>query len=191
LSAVRLPLPKTDHARWFSEEVLPHEGSLRRYLRGLLPTFPDIDDLVQEAYTRMIRAKDAGKINYAKAFLFATARNAALDFLRRRKIVSIDPIGDMTELCVLEDGLNSADALNRQQELALLAEAVRALPERCRQVLTLRMLYGLSHKEIAENLRISDHTVKAQLAKGMRRCAEYLEQRGVTPARTGSSPHPR
>jgi RNA polymerase sigma-70 factor (ECF subfamily) len=46
--------------------------------------------------------------------------------------------------------------------------------------MTLRMLYGLSHKEIAAQLRISDHTVKAQLAKGMRRCAEYLSARGVS-----------
>lgn len=83
---------------------------------------------------------------------------------------------------VLEDKPHAADALSRQQELDLLAEAVRALPDRCRQVMTLRLLYGLSQKEIAAELRISEHTVKAQLAKGMRRCATYLEARGVAPA---------
>jgi RNA polymerase sigma-70 factor (ECF subfamily) len=46
-------------------------------------------------------------------------------------------------------------------------------------VLTLRLLYGLSHRQIAADLKISEHTVKAQLAKGMRRCSEYFAERGL------------
>ena len=65
----------------------------------------------------------------------------------------------------------------------MLSQAVRVLPDRCRQVITLRLLYGLSHKEIATELGISEHTVKAQLAKGMRRCADYFEERGVSTLR--------
>jgi RNA polymerase sigma-70 factor (ECF subfamily) len=99
--------------------------------------------------------------------------------VRRRRVVSIESIGDMAGLSVVEDRPDAADAANKQQELELLATAVRGLPERCRQVLTLRLLYGLSHKEIAANLRISEHTVKAQLAKGTRRCADFFEERGL------------
>ncbi len=171
--------PESEHARWFSEEVQPYESSLRSYLRNVFPSLTDIDDLVQESYARLIRAKDAGRISYAKAFLFATARNAALDLVRRRRVVSIESIGNLAELSVVEDRPDAADAANKQQELELLATAVRGLPERCRQVLTLRLLYGLSHKEIAVNLRISEHTVKAQLAKGTRRCAAFFEERGL------------
>ena len=50
-------------------------------------------------------------------------------------------------------------------------------------MLTLRLMYAMPQKEIAAELRISEHTVKAQLAKGMRRCAEYFEARGVPTAR--------
>lgn len=166
-------------SHWFTEEVQPHESSLRSYLRSVFPALPDIDDLVQESYARLIRARETGKVSYAKAFLFTTARNAALDFFRRRQVVSIDGVADLDELSVVEDRPDAADALNKQQELALLAEAVKVLPDRCRQVLTLRLLYGCSQKEIAAELRISEHTVKAQLAKGMRRCAEYLAERGL------------
>ena len=183
--------PPSENDRWFAEEVQPHERSLRTYLGSLFPSLLDIDDLVQEAYVRLIRAKSAGRISYAKAFLFTTARNAALDLFRRRKVVSIEAIGDMSELSVLENGPDAAEALNKQQELELLAEAVRTLPDRCRQVLTLRLLYGLSHKEIAAQLRLSEHTVKAQLAKGMRRCADYFQARGVSTLRrpeAGDSP---
>ena len=41
----------------------------------------------------------------------------------------------------------------------------------------------MSHKEIGAELGISEHTVKAQLAKGMRRCAEYFAERGVSTLR--------
>ena len=171
--------PKSETARWFAEEVQPHESSLRSYLRGVFPLLPDIDDLVQESYARLIRARETGRVSYAKAFLFTTARNAALDFFRRRQVVRIDGVADLDELSVLEDRPDASEALNKQQELALLAEAVRGLPDRCRQVLTLRLLYGMPQKEIAAELRISEHTVKAQLAKGMRRCAEFLSARGL------------
>ncbi len=173
--------PDSEHTRWFAQEVHPHEPSLRAYLRGLFPGLRDVDDLIQESYARLIRAKQAGRVTYAKAFLFATARNAALDLFRRRKIVSIDSVGDLSALSVIEEGPSAADTVNKQQELELLAQAVRTLPDRCRQVLTLRLLYGLSHKEIAADLRISEHTVKAQLAKGMRRCVAFFQERGLLP----------
>lgn len=171
--------PKSDTARWFSEEVQPHESSLRSYLHRVFPSLPDIDDLVQESYARLIRAREAGRVSYAKAFLFTTARNAALDFFRRRQVVRIDGVTDLAALSVIEDRPDAAETVSRQQELALLADAVKTLPERCRQVVTLRLLYAMSHKEIAAELGISDQTVKAQLAKGMRRCAEYLAARGL------------
>jgi len=145
----------------------------------MFPSLLDVDDLVQESYARLIKAKRIGPIAYARAFLFATARNAALDLFRRRRIVSIEPMPDLSELNVVEDAPDAAEAACKQQELDLLAEAVRRLPERCRQVMTLRLLYSLSQKEIAERLSISEHTVKAQLAKGVRRCADFFEEHGL------------
>lgn len=174
-----MPPPESEQTRWFAEEVQPHESTLRSWLRGLFPSLSDLDDLVQESYVRLIRAREAGKVARTKAYLFATARNVALDIFRRRKIVSIESVGDMADSTVLDDAPSVTDAVSRQQELALLAEAVKQLPARCRQTLTLRLLYGLSHKEIAAELGLSEHTVKAQLAKGMRRCTLYFEERGL------------
>jgi len=175
--------PKSENTRWFAEEVQPHESSLRSYLRAVFPSLPDIDDIVQESYARLIRAHEGGRIGYAKAILFTTARNAAIDFFRRRKVVCIQGVADLSTLSVIEDKPDASESANKQEELQMLSAAVRDLPERCRQVLTLRLLYAISHKEIATRLGISEHTVKAQLAKGMRRCADYFEARGVNTLR--------
>ena len=161
---------------------MPHDSSLRSYLLRVFPSLPDIDDLVQESYARLIRAREVGRVSYAKAFLFTTARNAALDFFRRRNVVAIDTVADLTKLRVFDDKPDASEAVNKQEELQLLAEAVRSLPDRCRKVLTLRLLYGLSHREIAAELGIAELTVKAQLAKGTRRCAEFFADRGLKTA---------
>lgn len=181
-------MPEPDSTRWFAQEVQPHEISLRSYLRGMFPTLPDMDDLVQESYARLIRAHAAGRINYAKAFLFTTARNLALDFFRRRKIITIESVADLADLPVFEERPGAAESINHQEELNMLAAAVRLLPDRCRQVFTLRLLYGFRHKQIAAELGISEHTVKAQLAKGMRRCAAYFDEHGVPTAWSGADP---
>src|SRR5688572_33328306 len=117
-----MSIPTNEEARWFAEEVQPHETSLRSYLRNVFPSLPDIDDLVQESYARLIRAREAGRVSYAKAFLFTTARNAALDFFRRRKIVLIDGVANLADLSVIEDRPDAAEAVNTQQELAMLSQ---------------------------------------------------------------------
>ncbi len=43
----------------------------------------------------------------------------------------------------------------------------------------LRALRGLSHKEIAEKLRLSEQTVRVQVARGMKKCAQFLRDRGI------------
>ncbi len=120
----------------------------------------------------------AGKVAEARPYLFATARNTANGICRRNKIVSIESIAEPARLRVVEEGPDAAETASRQQELAMLAEAISALPERCRQVMTLRKLHGLSHREIARRLGIAENTVNAQAAMGVLRCREYLRARG-------------
>lgn len=175
-----MPPQDPEQARWFAQNVQPHDGALRAYLRGKFPGHPDIEDLVQETYARLLQAREHGPVHNPKSFLFTTARNAAFDFFRRRKIVAIDGIAEIELLPVLEDRPGVAETVCHDQELQLLAQAIQALPTRCRQVLTLRKIHGLSHHEIATRLGISEHTVNAQVAIGVLRLRDYLRAHGVT-----------
>jgi RNA polymerase sigma factor (sigma-70 family) len=177
-------------ARWFAEEVQPHEPALRAYLIARFPSLGDHDDLVQETYSRLLRAKATGEVRFAKAFLFTTARNAALDLFRRRRVQPLEPITDFRELRVLEEQPDAAAIVDQRQELEILADAVRALPDRCRQVIMLRYIDGLAYKEIAVQLGISPETVKVHMAKGMRRCAAFFVERGLLPAVTPVAEEP-
>jgi len=77
-----MPLQDLETAQWFQKEVQPHELSLRSYLHGIAAR-ADIDDLVQESYRRLLRARDAEHLRSPRGLLFATARNAARDLFRR------------------------------------------------------------------------------------------------------------
>ncbi len=171
--------PDPETSRWFAAEVLPHTGVLRAWVQSRFPSLNDPDDLVQETMARVVQARAQAPIGSVKAFLFTTARNLALDRVRRQNIIGIDALTETDALSVYEDVPGVSETVGRRQELELLTQAIQSLPARCRQVLTLRKIYGLSQKEIAAQLGISEHTVEAQVGNGMRRCAEFLARHGL------------
>ena len=166
-----------EQARWFAEEVQPIELPLRAYLSRSLPSSADVDDVIQDSYIRLLKAKEKGTIRRPKPFLFAIARNVVRDFLQRKTKTDAIPITENTALPVLENDNDLVESVCRRQELALLTEAIKLLPERCREVILLRKIKGLSQREIAELLGIAEHTVESLAVKGVRRCAEYIRAR--------------
>lgn len=170
--------PPPDPTPWFTAELAPHEPALRAYLHRLVDP-SDIDDLVQETYARLLRARARGPIEHPRGLLFATARNAARDLFRRRATANTFPITDSVESRVFDDAPNAAETASRSQETDLLAAAIAELPPRCREILVLRKFENLSHREIAARLGIAEHTVEAQLTKALHRCEEFFARHGL------------
>lgn len=166
--------------RWFAEEVHPHEASLRAYLRGAFPVVRDVDDVVQESFLRTWRIRESQRIRSARAFLFQVAKRIALDLTRRDRRAPFTPVTDIAALPVCESRPNGAEAVGAQEKLLLVADAIEALPSRCRQVVILRKLQGVPQKEVAARLGLAEKTVEAQLARGIARLEEFLRRRGVT-----------
>ncbi len=151
---------------------------MRAWIRARFPRVADGDDLVQDAYSRLLRAHASGPIANPKAFLFVTVRNLALNQLRHQGYERPAGATEMDPLGVLDDALDASDSLARREDFQLLIEAIQSLPDRCRQVVTLRKIYGLSQRETAERLGISENTVEAQGAIGLRKCIEFFRRRG-------------
>ena len=70
------------------------------------------------------------------------------------------------------------DAVAGDEELQLLVAAIEQLPSRCREVMTLRKIDGLSQKEVAARLGIAEHTVEVHSRLGLQKCTEFFRQRG-------------
>jgi RNA polymerase sigma-70 factor (ECF subfamily) len=60
---------------------------LRAWLRNHFKSENDIDDLLQETYLRLLKAKEQSDVTSPKAFIFTVARNLALDRLRHREVL--------------------------------------------------------------------------------------------------------
>lgn len=169
-----MPPLDSETSRWFDDHVRPHDSLLRAWLGSRFPKEDDVDDVMQEAYVRLFRARAAGPIASPKAFLFAVARNIALDRYRHSQVLRAEPLVENEALSVVEESEGIPESIARHQELELLTEAIQSLPDRCRQIFTLRKVYGLSQGEIARRMEVSENTVSAQLTIGVRKCMEFM-----------------
>lgn len=161
------------------EEVEPHASSLRSYLHGTFPAVRDVEDVVQESYLRVWKACAVMPIRSARGFLFQVARHVALDLLRRKNRSPVSSVDDLAGLPAEMENGEVGDIVGVREKVRLLAEAIDRLPARCREVVVLRKLQQMPQKEVAARLGLSEKTVEAHLARGVKRCEEFLVQRGV------------
>lgn len=178
--------PQADEARhcgdsldaWFKREILVHEDALVRYLARMWPNRQDIVDLRQDTYVRVYEAAARSRPVAPKSFLFTTARHLMTDRYRRRRIVSIDAVGDLESLNVLIEEISPEQQTSAHQELRKLAQAIDLLPRRCREAVWLRKVDDLPQKAVAARLGVTEKVIEKHVMKGMRLLADALSRSG-------------
>jgi RNA polymerase sigma factor (sigma-70 family) len=157
------PTERRDFATLYRTTVAP----LRRYLTRLLGNSTEAQDIAHDAYLRVYPTADKPTTLQPEAVLYTTARRLAINRLKRR---SISPISG--NAAPLDSAASSTPGVAQQvmarQELRLLEAAIAQLPEGCRNVLLLRKVELLSHREIAERLGIAVSTVEKQHVRALR-----------------------
>lgn len=171
--------PHVDQARWFTEEVHVHEASLRSYVRGKLPVSHDVDDVVQESYLRIWRARLAHPIASSKAFLFTIARHVMSDASKRARRSPILSVEDLMAVPSIDERPSIAELLGKREKIELLGRAIGELPARCREVMVLHKIRGVPQREVARQLGLSEKTVENQVARGVRRCEAFFRCNGI------------
>lgn len=183
-------MAKSDPVAWVARNVLPHEPALHRWLRSAFPAH-DVDDVVQESYCRLAAVRDLSAIADPRRYLFQTARNVVLADLRRARVVRIDALGsaaDMeTMLSIEPDELSADRVVGARWLLAHVDALIGALPERVRTAIRLRKIDGLSQREIAARLGVTEAIVENDVARGLRAVLAGLSEgeRDELPTRRG------
>lgn len=158
----------------------------RRYYAPLLSFFrkrthngPETQDLVQQVFLRLAQSRKAGEIHNPDAYVFQTAANALRDHYRQLAVRN-----RFLNETIATSGELTADAsperiLLAEEDLTMLVDVLRALPERTRDVLMLRCFEGLKNAEIAQLHRISTRSVEKHIAKALAAVSQSLRPEGI------------
>lgn len=159
---------------WFVREILPLEASLMSYLRHNWRNASDLPDLRQEIYARVFEAAQERIPDNPRRFLFTCARNLLINLGRREQVVPIEAVADLEELNVATDAPEPDRSVMAREELRRLQAALEQLPTRAREAITLAYFVGLSGKEIAERMGVSQSTASLHLSNGAMALADIL-----------------
>jgi RNA polymerase sigma factor (sigma-70 family) len=147
--------------------VLPHESELRAWLCGRRVAGLEVDDVIQETYSRLLLAEGVNHIRNPRAYAFQTAASVMLDHMRRLKVVPITAVANIEHLQAASDLPSPERQVIDREELYRLADAIAGLPDKVREVFRLRRIEGLSQREVAERIGISENTVEKHMSRGL------------------------
>ena len=135
----------------------------------------DIDDIVQETFVKSIEAELKQNIDYPRTYMLKTAKNLALNHVKRWDNKYTDTVADFTDSVVDYRSASLEAEFESKERFLLFCQAVDKLPGQCRKTFVLKKVYGLSQKEIASYLNIAESTVEKHVARGLLKCFEYIE----------------
>jgi RNA polymerase sigma factor (sigma-70 family) len=173
-----MPPVSDERAIWLGRQVLPHEPALRAWLSRRRLVGLDVDDIIQETYSRLMTAESVQHVHDARSYTFQVAGSVAIDHLRRMKVVPISSVPDLEYLEVVSEEPSPERQVIDRDELHRLAGMIARLPARVREVFTLRRVYGLSQREVAEKLGISESTTEKHMARGFLLMLEQFRDGG-------------
>jgi RNA polymerase sigma-70 factor (ECF subfamily) len=168
------PMRASELEEWFVNEVLPLEAALMQFLRYNWRNQADIGDLLQEIYLKVYEAAQSKLPESTRGFVFTTARNLLIDRVHRSKVVPIEAVTDLEALPIAADEPSADQAVIARDELRRVQDALEKLSPRSRQAILMKQVEGLSRREIAERMQISENTVKWYLSDGLRALASIL-----------------
>ena len=131
------------------------------------------EDVVHDAYVRVLERCADDPIEQPRAFLYRTALNLVIDGHRRNTLRQVEPL----EVLDSDERFFSPSphaSMDHGQRLEMVQRALAELPVACRESFLLRKLEGLSHPEIAERLGVSRSVVEKHIVNAMKHCRNRI-----------------
>ena len=163
-----------DH-RAYAQLVRQHQDRIFRHLLNLTGSREEALELSQEVFLKAWEALPGWRPEAQfHTWLYRIASNLAYDLLRRRRIVTYEPLAEDYDVPADEAGPEAR--LQARQGMAALDAALARLPPDQREIVLLREVEGLSYDELAATLGIDEGTVKSRLARGRAALAQAFRR---------------
>lgn len=129
-------------------------------------------DLTSNVFEKAWRTRNSFTGGSTKAWLYRIARTTLIDYWRKKKEISDD--GTITSQ-VISDSPDMSEALDQSFELEELHKALLKLPAEMYEVVRLRFIEGLSTRDVAEELDISEGNVRIIQYRALKKLRGYIE----------------
>ena len=148
----------------FAALVRRHQDRVFGFILRMLDARDEAMELTQDVFVKAWQALPGWRPEARfSTWLLQIARNAALDQLRRRRVVQFAPLDDGMDVADTAPGPEARYASRQRQ--ALLENALQQIAAEHREILLLREVEDLSYAELAAVLGIAEGTVKSRLAR--------------------------
>ena len=179
-------LARKGDGKAFEHIVLQTERSVYNLALSMLKSREDAEDITQETYLRLWRTIEDTAIESPRAYILRTARNLALDLIRknsRRSEADTLKIGADGEFEIeIEDtspDLRPDVAYYKKLQKEAIRESIEELPPSARELIILRDVEGLSYSEIATMLGIAEGTLKSKLFRARERLRQIILSKNI------------
>uniref|UniRef100_UPI003216308B RNA polymerase sigma factor n=1 Tax=uncultured Draconibacterium sp. TaxID=1573823 RepID=UPI003216308B len=153
---------KSGEIKAFDALYYKYHKRLFAFVYKFLKNWHDTEDLVQKVFVIIWEKRkniDPGKP--FSSYIFRIARNEVYDWLKKKAL---------TEYCdtyLLGDITQVDDSIERKKIVELVYSLIKKIPERRRQIFLLNRDEGLTYKQIAVKLNISENTVDTQIRNSL------------------------
>lgn len=171
-----------DIVDWVAREIFPHEADVRAWLRRSSLRTSEEDDVIQEAYCRLLTVQSPADIRQPRAYFFTVARSIVLESFRRARVVRIDAVAEVAMFDSIDPAAPVEQTLSDRQELQRVEAGLARLPSRCREIFLLRRVHGLSQREVALRLNITENVVGKQTARALDLLLRALSDPAAAPS---------
>ena len=138
----------------------------------------DVDDIVQETYERLSTAASVDDIHNPRSYMFQVARSVILSHIRRSRVVVMHSFAQVDGDDFIDDEADPEVIAIDRDELFRLGRAIAELPRRMREVFVMRRIEGLSQRQVAKRLGLSESTVEKHMGSSFHRLAEMFGRGG-------------
>jgi RNA polymerase sigma-70 factor, ECF subfamily len=173
-------LAKTN-ADYFGVLMERYEAPLLRYIRRI-SSFDrdDAEDILQESFIKAYRSmNDFDHDSKFSSWMYRIVHNQTIDVARKRKLRSVVSIEEHDLTHILRAATDIEGETARKDDLAIIDEAVKSLPETYREALILRFLEEKSYEEIMDILHLPKGTVATLISRGKKILHERLRKAGI------------
>lgn len=153
---------------------ISYQNTIKSYISRIVKP-DDIDDIVQETFVRSYEANLKQEIKYAKSYMLKTAKNIAFNHNAKWDNKFNDSIEDFVEPPVELSSNHFEDDYESKERFLSFCRATDQLSGSVRKCFILKKVYGLSQKEVAQYLQLSESTVEKHVAKGLLKSVQYME----------------